>query len=227
MWIRLGIVAIFFFSGATALVYEILWSRQFVTVFGNSAYAISIVLAAFMGGLGIGGILLGRVADRTRDPLRLYAILEVGIAISATLIPRLLELLRELTPVLFANLGGDLVPVSVLRLVFSFLVLLVPCTLIGGTLPVLARFCVDAKKFVGQRIGVLYGFNTLGGAFGCLLAGYYLIETLGITVTSRLAALGNISIAVAVILIRLLHFSHGQHDPDTPLPRVSEPRLIP
>lgn len=199
---RIAICSVFFVSGAVALVYEILWSRQFVTVFGNSAYSISIVLSAFMAGLGVGSLLFGRRADRTTDPLRLYAFLELGIAASALLIPVLLDFLRTITPGLFNILPGDLTSVSLIRLVFSFVILFIPCCLIGGTLPVLARFCVEARGVVGQRIGILYGFNTLGGAFGCFAAGYFLIETLGLSVTSWIAVAGNITIAAAALLIR-------------------------
>lgn len=200
--IRALVGSVFFVSGAAALVYEILWSRQFVTVFGNSAYAISIVLSAFMAGLGVGGIFFGRRADRTDDPLRLYAFLELGIAGSALLIPFLLDLLRAVTPSLFGLLPVDIVSVSAVRLVFTFLVLFVPCVFIGGTLPVLARFCVDAEGVVGRRIGLLYGLNTLGGAFGCMLAGYYLIETFGVAMTGYFAVAVNVTIAVIALLLR-------------------------
>ncbi len=200
--IRVLVCLVFFVSGAAALVYEILWSRQFVTVFGNSAYSISIVLSAFMAGLGVGGIYFGRRADRTGDPLRLYAFLELGIAGSALLIPFLLDLLRAVTPALFAALPTDVISVSAVRLLFTFLVLFVPCVLIGGTLPILARFCVDAEGVVGRRIGLLYGLNTLGGAFGCMLAGYYLIETFGISLTGYIAVVTNATIAVVALLLR-------------------------
>jgi len=201
---RAGICAVFFVSGGTALIYEILWSRQFVTVFGNSAYAISIVLCAFMAGLGVGGILIGRRADKIRDPLRLYALLELGIAATALLVPWALDLLRLATPGIFALLPGDIGSVSAVRLVLTFPILFVPCLFMGGTLPVLARFCVDSQEVVGQRIGVLYGLNTLGGALGCMLAGYYLIETLGIARTGFIAVAANVTIAVAALVIRRL-----------------------
>ena len=200
--VRLAVGIVFFVSGSAALVYEILWSRQFVTVFGNSAYAISIVLCAFMAGLGVGSLYFGRRADRTADPLRMYALLELGIAATALAIPWLVELLRAFTPALFAALPSDVVSVGTVRLVFTFLVLFVPCCLIGGTLPVLARFCVDSNDVVGQRIGLLYGLNTLGGATGCFLAGYWLIETLGVAATGYVAVGANVAIALTAFAIR-------------------------
>jgi len=221
---RFNLCSVFFVSGAVALVYQILWSRQFVTVFGNSAYSISIVLSAFMAGLGVGSLVFGRRADRTKDPLRLYAMLELGIAVFALLIPHLLDLLRSITPGLFNALPGDLASVSIVRLVFSFAVLFFPCCLIGGTLPVLARFCVEARGVVGQRIGILYGFNTLGGAFGCFIAGYFLIETVGLALTTWIAVAGNLSIAAAAMLIRR-RYAASPADPeesDPPSPEIHE-----
>ncbi|MEW6074100.1 MAG: fused MFS/spermidine synthase [Planctomycetota bacterium] len=223
--VRAGLSAVFFVSGAAALVYEILWSRQFVTVFGNSAYAISIVLCAFMAGLGAGSLFFGRRADRTPDPLRMYALLEIGIAVAALLIPLLLDLLRASTPRLFAVLSPDVFAVSAVRFVFTFLVLFVPCSLIGGTLPVLARFIVEARGVVGQRIGLLYGLNTLGGAFGCFLAGYHLIERYGIARTGHLAIGANLAIALAALAIRRAQGSprRAVAASDAPAPASSAP----
>ncbi len=223
--VRATISAVFFVSGAAALVYEILWSRQFVTVFGNSAYSISIVLCAFMAGLGAGSLFFGRRADRTSDPLRMYALLEFGIAATALLVPWLLDLLRIATPGLFAALPVDVLSVGAVRLVFTFLVLFVPCSLIGGTLPVLARFIVEARGVVGQRIGLLYGLNTLGGAFGCFFAGYYLIEHYGIAKAGYLAVGANIAIALAALGIRAVRGPQGRSPDAGATPIASEPKV--
>ncbi|MEW6072828.1 MAG: fused MFS/spermidine synthase [Planctomycetota bacterium] len=200
--VRLAVSVVFFVSGAAALVYEILWSRQFVTIFGNSAYAISIVLCAFMAGLGAGSLFFGRRADRTADPLRMYALLELGIGATALAIPWLLDLLRASAPPLLVALPTGLASATAVRLVCSFAVLILPCSLIGGTLPVLARFCVEAEGVVGQRVGWLYGLNTLGGAAGCFFAGYRLIETLGVARTGHLAVAANVAIALIALAVR-------------------------
>ena len=84
---RFGIYACFFLSGATSLLFEVLWSRQFVTVFGNSSYAISIVLCAYMAGIGLGGLLGGRLADRIKQRTLAFAIIQVAIAAYALAIP--------------------------------------------------------------------------------------------------------------------------------------------
>jgi spermidine synthase len=198
------IYCLFFFSGVASLIYEILWSRQFVLVFGNSSYAISIVLAAFMAGLGLGGLWLGRRADRVKDRLLLYSSLEGGIALLALILPLLLELLKKFMPLLLSSAAESLFLSSVVRFSFSFLILLLPCLLIGGTLPVLSRYCIDELKFVSRRISLLYGLNTLGAATGCFLAGFYLLERLGLSKTNLCAVSLNGLIALAVLSLRFL-----------------------
>ncbi len=105
--LRLVIYLLFLLSGIAALIYEILWTKQFVPVFGNSAYAISIVLVAFMAGLGIGSWWFGRYADRHRDRLLLYSILEGGIALSAFLVPIILQLLKKIVPLFLSLVLSD------------------------------------------------------------------------------------------------------------------------
>ena len=162
----------FFLSGATALIFEILWSRQFVTVFGNSSYAISIVLCAFMGGLGIGSLLGGRLADRFPERLLMYGVMQAGVALWAMGIPVLLEVILVHLPGLSLLAPQSLLVPSLTRFVVSLSVLLVPCTLMGATLPLLSRFCTDSVDVIGRRVGMLYGLDTLGAAAGCFSAGH-------------------------------------------------------
>src|SRR3990172_8102059 len=95
----------FFFSGLAALIYQVLWARQLELLFGSTIYAISTILSVFMAGLALGSYLLGKVVDRTKNPLRLYAILEGIIGLYALitplffwLLPRILVALRDLLP---------------------------------------------------------------------------------------------------------------------------------
>ncbi|MFP4081773.1 MAG: fused MFS/spermidine synthase, partial [Candidatus Aminicenantes bacterium] len=202
--IRSVIYVLFFFSGAAALVYEILWTRQFVLVFGNSSYAISTVLAAFMAGLGIGSWWFGRYTDRHRHRLLLYSLLEGGIALSAFIVPFILHLMEKIMPALFSSAASSIPVISLIRFMFSFLILFIPCFLIGGTLPVLGRYCVEKLRLVGPRISLLYGLNTLGAAGGCLASGFVLIETLGLEGTNHLAVTINLSVAAAAVLVHFL-----------------------
>jgi len=183
-----AIYALFLLSGATALIFETLWTRQFVTVFGNSSYAVSCVLAAFMGGLGLGALWFGRAADRGRDHLLVFACLEAGIIVWALLLPTFISSLARLAPAML-NVTTNLAGLTAIRFVVSFVALFVPSFLMGGTLPVLTRFSVRSAGMVGRRVSLLYGLNTLGAAAGCFASGFYLLETLGMAGTN-LAAVG-------------------------------------
>ena len=200
LWLRVVIYVMFFLSGATALVFEILWSRQFVTILGNSSYAISVVLCAFMAGIGIGALLGGRVADRFPRRLLVYAIIQAGVALWAMGIPVLLDGMRVWLPGLSLLAPQSLLVPSLTRFVVSFGVLLVPCMMMGATLPLLSRFCADSAAVIGGRIGILYGLNTLGGAAGCFAAGFWMIDTLGLSASNQLAVATNLSMAALVVL---------------------------
>jgi spermidine synthase len=198
---RWGVYACFFFSGITAIIFEVLWSRQFVTVFGNSAYAISIVLCAYMAGLGLGGLVGGWFADRVTQRTAVYGIVQIGVAAWAMAIPTMLTWLRELVPALTALSPESLFVSTLARFGISFGILVVPCFLMGTTLPLLVRAVTESERFMGSRIGALYCLNTLGAAFGCFAAGFWMIDTIGLGRTN-LAAVGvNVAIAVAAMAL--------------------------
>jgi spermidine synthase len=199
--IRLLIYLFFFLSGAASLIYQILWTRQFIPVFGNSSYAITVVLVAFMAGLGLGSWFFGRYADRHRNRLLLYSIIEVGVALSAFIIPLILSLLKKIMPIFFSSLAESILLISIIRFTFSFMILFLPSFLIGGTLPVLSRYCVDELKFVSHRLSLLYGLNTLGAAAGVFIAGFFLIETFGLSGTNSVAIALNLFIAGTMFFI--------------------------
>jgi spermidine synthase len=184
-------------SGFCALVYQAAWLRLFRLTFGASTAASAAVLAIFMAGLGFGGWLLGRRADRHPSPLAFYAALEAGIAVSAGISPWLLALAQGL----YVSLGGSermgLAGSTVVRLLLAALVLGVPTFLMGGTLPAMAR-AVERTADRGRRVvGLLYAVNTLGAVAGTLLTTFFALELLGIRKTLWIAALLNLLIALA------------------------------
>jgi predicted membrane-bound spermidine synthase len=190
------LAVLLFGSGACALVYQVAWFREFRLVFGASTAATGAVLALFVAGLGAGGLWLGQRADRHPRPVRLYALLELGIAISAALTPVLLFVTRRA----YVGLGGTpvlgLVAGTLLRLLLSALVLSVPTFLMGGTLPAVAR-AVQANDDLGRRrIGWLYGVNTLGAVTGCVAANFFLLEMLGTRRTLLSACAVNALVAL-------------------------------
>ncbi|AGC45125.1 spermine/spermidine synthase family protein [Myxococcus stipitatus DSM 14675] len=191
------VAPLLFGSGLCALVYQTVWLREFRLIFGASTAASAAVLAIFMAGLGLGGVLLGARADRNPRPLNFYANLELLIAGSAALSPFLVELARAG----YIGVGGTtslgLALGSVVRLVLSALVLAVPTVLMGGTLPAAARSVQLDADPNRRHLALLYGVNTLGAVTGAALSTFILLEVYGNRTTLWLACLLNAAIAIA------------------------------
>ncbi len=193
------ILLLFTLSGVSGLVYELVWIRLFSHLLGGTSYAISTVLAAFMGGLALGSRFYGPRADRTERPLLLYAKLELGIAVLGGLI----YLLLLGAPGVYARVGGALPApaLALLRVLIAGALLLPPTFLMGGTLPVLSRVIVTRRDRLGRGLGLLYAVNTFGAVLGCFLAGFVLIAAFGLGVSTLLAVLLNLLIAGAAWLL--------------------------
>jgi spermidine synthase len=194
--IRSILYVIFFLSGATGLVYEVIWVRLTGLVFGNTSQAISTVLGAFMAGLALGSWKLGQQADRSKNPLRLYGLLEIGIGISAAAVPLTFRTLNNLyfaaAPSVSMVPGGS----ALIRFGASFIVLLTPTFLMGGTLPVLTRFFTASIEEVEGKVGVLYALNTFGAAAGSVVAALVLIPGIGNIRTTLTIATLNVAIGL-------------------------------
>lgn len=213
-------------SGFAALVYQIVWAREFRFLFGASTAASGAVLAAFAAGLGAGSLKLGRRADAHADPLTLYAKLESGIAFTAALSPFLLLVVRKI----YLAVGGTVAlgPVfgTALRLVLAMLVIGAPTFLMGGTLPSLARAVTDTADPQRRRLGVLYGANTLGAVMGSSLSTFFLLENLGTHATLWVACGANLIVALSMILV-------ARREPGLPMappasaPAVDAPASVP
>jgi len=206
-------LVIFFVSGAAGLIYEVVWSRMLTLTFGSTVYATSTVLTAYMGGLALGSFLLGRRADRFRRPLLLYAALEVGIGVFALLFPGILRLLTSLYVTIHRSVGFSFYVISLIRFILAFLVLLIPTTLMGATLPAISKGVVRRMEDLGWDVGGLYSLNTFGAVIGTLGAGFALMKLLGIPWTIALAALLNFAAAgLAVYLQRKTTDEPGERE---------------
>src|SRR5438034_6203420 len=191
---------LFFLSGATGLIYELLWVRVLYQSFGSTIQSVTTVVAAYMGGLGLGAWLFGRRVDRTPRPAVLYGRLELAIGIFGILSPLVLGLAHWV----YIGTAGALAlggAASVaLRFGLAALVLLIPTTLMGGTLPVLTRaFTGEDRSLLKPSLGRLYGLNTLGAMVGTALAGFFLIEFVGVTFSLWATAAINLAIGAAAI----------------------------
>lgn len=199
------LLLLFFFSGAAALIYEISWVRKLELIFGTTAYAVATVLAVFFNGLALGSLIFGVLADRTaskkgmRQLLVLFASLELGVAAYAILTPTFFKLISSAQVSLAQSLGYGFTGFNLATLLLSFAVLLIPSTLIGGTLPVLVRYFGAPQ--IGRKTGILYGVNTAGAVLGTILSGFVLVFFLGINGAIFTAAAVNLAVALTVLLL--------------------------
>ena len=178
---------IFFFSGLSALVYQLLWMRHLGFIFGNTIYASATVLTAFMGGLALGSHLFGRYAERLKNPLKCFAWLEWGIAAYALSMPLMFSGLRLVYRFAYRHVSDSLLFLTPMRFVLAFILLLLPTVLMGGTLPVIIRGLARGDQEFGKRLGWFYGINTLGAVAGIFACGFYLIPAVGLTCTNVIA----------------------------------------
>jgi spermidine synthase len=198
----LWLVAVcFIFSGATGLIYEVLWARMLGLVFGATTFAISAVLAAFMGGLALGSAWAGRLAARIKRPLRAYALIEVGIALYALAVPLLFSLVNYFYALVWAEFHPGFYAFSLWRFALSCVVLLVPTTLMGATLPVLSAALLRSPEHTSESVARLYTCNLVGAIFGTIVAGFLLLPALGVGLTIYTAALINIIVGLCAFTV--------------------------
>jgi spermidine synthase len=207
---------IFFLSGAAALIYEIVWSRYLSLVFGGSHLAITTVLTVFMAGLALGSYTIGRGIDGRGRLLRLFGLLELGVGFSALLFLGLMQIY----PPVYVRLAG-LAPESglyltAIRLLFAVVALMVPTTLMGGTLPVLTAFTARLLQGAGIRLSFLYGCNTIGAVCGAAATGFVMLRNFSMTRTLVTAMAISLTIGCAALLLQKFMVDHdGEELPGT------------
>jgi spermidine synthase len=187
----------FFLSGTAGLIYEIIWTRLLALVMGATVYSLSTVLVAFMAGLGLGAWLISGPMRRHPEwsRLRLYGIFEIIIGLWCLGLPWLMGAVEPLFAVIYNRLYGSdpgaLFTYSLAQFGICAPLMLVPTTLMGATLPLLADHVARRPGEVGRGVGLVYGINTVGAMVGAVAAGYLLIPLLGFTGTNVLAVAGN------------------------------------
>jgi len=192
--------AVFFASGAAALLFETLWFRQTGLMLGNSVWASALVTAAFMAGLALGNAFAVRVGWKLTRPLRVFAALELVVgATGAALVLGMPRLAEAAAPAL-SRLQGS-AALDALRLVSAFVLLALPASAMGATLPVLARSLGARDSNFGRLLGRLYGWNTLGAVAGALAGEVFLIRMLGVTGTAVFAAGLELLAATGALLL--------------------------
>src|SRR5438445_10961556 len=182
-----------FLSGAAGLAYEIVFARYLGLFLGHDGYAVLAVLVAFMGGLGLGNAWFGGRTDRLPGrALRLYAGLEIGIALYALCFPAIHFIGKELFVHAAAAWHPGAAGLLALKFVFALLTILLPTALMGGTLPAVVRFATRTLAELRERVATLYFINSLGAVFGCLAADFWWIPGFGLPATLAAGAAMNL-----------------------------------
>ena len=178
---RAPLLLLFVLSGAAGLIYEVVWARQLVLVFGNTSQAVSTILTGFFGGLAIGGFFGGRLADRVARPLRMYGLLELILVVIVVLTPLSFRLIGEVYRGVYPALATAPIALALVRFLLAILALAPATVLMGATLPTLTRFLSTGSAGIGRAFQQLYAANTIGAILGTFIAGFVLIEVLGLT----------------------------------------------
>lgn len=191
----------FFASGCAALVYQIVWQRYLFTGLGVDIDSVTLIVSSFMLGIGIGGALGGWLADRLpRERLRLYALAELGLAVIGFASPWLFAAMQSL-----GSWGWSYGSVAFI----AILMVLVPTTIMGATLPLLTMFFDESLTNVGVSVGMLYFFNTLGAAFGAWLTANILFMHWGLNTSAWTAAAINLGCFATTSLAARLSRGHS------------------
>lgn len=199
--LRSTLFVAFGLSGASALVFEVVWTRTLSTVMGSSTYALSTMLAAFMAGLSVGGGLGALASRRLADPIRAFALCELGVGTAGLVVA---PLMRSLTPLYISTYYAfheSFAAFYAVQFLIALLLMGVPTTLMGMTFPLTVRLFSEWRGEPGRQAGRLYAVNTLGGIVGSLAAGFVLIPLVGVSRTATIA--GAVNVANAVVILAL------------------------
>jgi spermidine synthase len=183
--------SLFLVSGFAGLIYQVVWEKLLQLYFGVTTFSVTLIVAAYMFGLGLGALWGGHYAHKVKSTLAAYGLLEIGIGLFGLASPFLIIWVGNIT-------AGSAYWVVFL---LSFCLLLIPTFLMGATLPFLSQAFVQRVETSGQVVGLLYGINTLGAAFGALISGYILIGWRGLNGTIIVAVILNIGIGLIALLL--------------------------
>ncbi len=208
------IAILFIISGATGLIYQVVWFKYLGIFLGNTTYAQMIVLSAFLGGLALGNNFAGKIADKLKNPLLVYSSLEFFIGLYCFAYP----FLSSLAGNVFVAVGrsGDLTDTggfifTGVRTVLAVSLLILPTMAMGATLPTLSKAFINDLKSSQRDMAVLYGLNSLGAVFGILYSGFFLINYFGLDNTLYISASINLALGISGAIVALTVKTQKDH----------------
>ncbi|MDI6767136.1 MAG: fused MFS/spermidine synthase [Bacteroidota bacterium] len=197
------VIILFILSGICGLIYEVAWAKYLSLFIGNTAYSHMIVLATFMGGLALGAFYWGRYADKSTNQLKLYGILEIVIGVYCLIYPTTIGLCEKLfiSIASSSNIASDQTILLLIKFLLSFITLIIPTFIMGGTLPILTKFLTKSIAEAGKGVATLYYINSLGAVIGTALAGFYLIRIYSLDGAIWIASVLNLIVGVTAVLV--------------------------
>ena len=186
---------VFGLSGATALIYEIVWSRLLQTIFGSTLYSTSIIFAAFLLGFSIGAFALRNHADTPKQPLVQLALIEIAIELYGIFITTIFSAVN--------TVYLSLPPNNFITLLLFFTILLPPTILFGAIWPLVNSLIIREPGTVGRSSAVLYSISSLGSALGAFASGFLLVPVFGFKTTSAIAGLINIGAGLLLLILAI------------------------
>ena len=215
------ILSVFTLSGSTALIYESIWTRYLALFLGHSAYAQSLVLVIFMGGLTLGSLIAAPLVEKLSNPVRAYGLLEIVIGVSALFFPFLYQKANIVLSSYYTSSTLSFFSPSLIKHTMAGLLIFIPCTLLGMTFPMLSSGLVRAwPQNPGRIIAFSYFSNSVGAALGVIISGFILVYFFGYSGSLLYAGSLNILLGVASIII-----SYAPLYRDTPASREKTPSL--
>ncbi len=196
------ILIIFAISGTAALVYEITWIRPLSLVFGTTIYAVSTIVASFILGLALGSWFAGKFTDKLKDPLKLFAFIQIGIGVYGVFLLPIFSLLPESYLFLHTLTYPNLPLFTFLQVAMAMAIITIPATMMGTTLPLLMKSYADSFSKIGRDVGKLDASNSIGAVFGTLAAGFLMIPMLGIQNTIIIVAIINVGLGFAILICK-------------------------
>ncbi len=200
------ILLFFFLTGLTGLVYELVWIRLLILAFGSTQFAITTVLVTFMAGLALGSLIFGRIVDKMAVPLIIYALIEITLGLYCIISPQIFIFVRDLYIHFLSSSSGSVTAVHYAgfqwtQFLLSFFALIIPTTLLGGTLPALVKYLTSSSGRVGFNTALPYAVNTIGAVAGCLATGFFLLYFLGLRSTLYSAGVLDLIVGISIYLL--------------------------
>ena len=217
-----ALLLLFVGSGCAALIYEVVWFQLLQLSIGSSAVSLGVLLGIYMGGMCLGSLLLPKYLNPQNHPLRVYALLEVGIAVFGIIVLFAVPIVGSV----YTKIAGTGQVSLVLRAIVAAICLLPPTLLMGATLPAIARWVETTPKGVSW-LGYFYGGNLAGAVAGSLLAGFYLLRVYDMPTATGAAVALNVIVALLALLVaaRTPHTVITATPSDTPLGVTSTPEI--